>query len=49
VTSLEDFCIWDLVLPLDVNYLSEESHMKLVELSDIAMKYRPGFTAKQQD
>jgi len=32
LTSLQDFCIWDLVLPLDVSYLSETSHMKLVSL-----------------
>jgi len=42
-------CIWDLVLPLDVSHLSEASHMKLVELSDMATIERPGLTAKQQD
>ena len=36
LTSVQDFCIWNLVLPFDVSYLSEASHIKLVRLSDMA-------------
>ena len=44
----EDLCVWDLVMPLDVEQSPKASHVEAIELFCMAAIHSPGLTCIQQ-